>query len=90
MVTRRTLRKPMAVATGLLVVLVGAVAWFVDVQAAARTLGIGLLLAALARVLLPEQDVLTARGRRFDVAVLVVLAAAALLLAPWGLALSPS
>ncbi len=90
MVTRRTLRRPMAAATGLLVLLVATLAWFVDPQAAARVLAIGLVGAALARLLLPERDVLTARGRRFDVAVLLTLAAAAFLLAPWGLAVAPS
>lgn len=85
-----TLRKPTAIAAGLLVAGVIAVAWRVDVQWAAWLLSAGLFGAAALRGTLPEKHVLTARSRSFDVGVLVVLALAVALLAPWGNAQMPS
>lgn len=88
MVTTRTLRRPLAAATGLLVLGVCALAWYADVRVAAYALAGGLAVAAVVRLTLPDRAVLTARGRRFDVVVLLVLAVALALLAPWGLTVS--
>lgn len=88
--TRRMRSTPLVAATGGLVVLVLGLAWFEDVRIAARVLSLGLVVAAVARLLLHERAVFAARGRRFDVTVLLVLAVAAFLLAPWGLAQVPS
>lgn len=76
-------------ATVLLVVAVAAVAVRLDVRLAALVLAGGLAVAALLRAVLPEQHVPAGRGRAFDVAVLLVLALAAALLSPWGLATAP-
>lgn len=68
---------------------VAALAWWADARWAAYLLAFGLVVAAIARATLPEKHVLNARERRFDIVVLLALAVAVALLAPWGLALSP-
>ena len=83
------LRPMLAAATVLLVAGVAAVAVWVDVRAAAFVLAGGLAVAALLRMLLPERHLPVGRGRPFDVTVLLVLAVATALLAPWGLATTP-
>ncbi len=85
-----TLRKPMVMAVVALFAGVAALAWFTDVRWAAYLLSLGLVVAAVARGTLAEKHVLNARDRRFDILVLLVLAVSIALLAPWGLALSPS
>lgn len=85
-----TLRKPTAIVAGLLAAAVVFVAWYVDVAWAAWLLAAGLGGAAALRAFLPEKHVLTARTTTFDVTVLLLLAAAIALLAPWGNAQLPS
>lgn len=80
-----TWRKPTVIAVSLLVVAVAAVASFFNVQLAAWLLSSGLVAAAGIRMVAPEHHILAARGRRFDVVVLLVLAVALAILAPWGL-----
>lgn len=84
-----TLRKPMVLAVMALFAGVAALAWWVDVRWAAYLLAVGLVLAALARATLADKHVLNARERRFDIAILLILAVIVGILAPWGLALSP-
>lgn len=84
------LRSTFAAASVALAGGVVATAWWVDVRAAALLLAGALLAAGVLRATLPERAVLTGRGRGFDVAVLLLLALAAALLAPWGLATAPS
>lgn len=81
-----TARRVSLAGTVLLVAAVAAVMVLVDVRAAAALLGVAMLAAAAGRALLPEEAVPTARGRRFDVVLLVAFAALLLALSPWGLA----
>lgn len=85
-----TWRKPSAIAVSVLIVAVAATAWFMDTRAAAWLLSAGCVAAAVLRVAARERNVLTARGRTFDVAMLLVLAVLLAVLAPWGLAVTPS
>lgn len=81
-----TARRVLAGATLLLVAAVAGLALLVDVRAAAVVLGVGMLGMAGGRALLPEDAVLAARGRRFDIVLLVCFGLALLALSPWGLA----
>ncbi len=85
-----TWRKPTVIVVSLLAIAVAVVAWYVDVRTAVYVLAAGCLGAALLRAFARERDVLTARGRAFDVTVLLLLAIGLALLAPWGLATVPS
>nr|NLD39802.1 DUF3017 domain-containing protein [Actinomycetales bacterium] len=85
-----TWRKPSAIAVSILIVAVAATAWFADTRAAAWVLAGGCVAAAVLRVAARERHVLTARGRTFDVAMLLALAILLAVLAPWGLAVTPS
>lgn len=86
----KTLRRPLAVAVVLLLAAVVYVSVRWDARLVALTLAGGMGAAALIRLTLPERLVFTARSRAFDVAVLMVMALAVALLAPWGLALMPA
>ncbi len=79
-----TWRKPTVIAVCLLVLAVAAIAILVDSRSAAWLLAAGLAIAAALRWFAPERDVLDARGRRFDVTVMLILAVAIAVLAPWG------
>lgn len=84
-----TWRKPTVIGVGVLTLGVAAAAELLDVQIAAWLLSAGLVGAAGLRAFAPERDILTARGRTFDVTVLLLLAVLLALLAPWGLAQDP-
>lgn len=84
-----TLRTTLTRTALLLVGLVAMVAVWVDVRAAALVLAGGLLVAAVLRLVLPDGQVPVGRGRVFDVTALLLLAVAAAVLAPWGLATAP-
>lgn len=86
----KTLRRPFALA--ILVLLAGLVwlGWNENVQIAVYALAVGLGFLALVRLVVPPKHTLNARGRTFDVVVLVSLAVALVILAPWGTATLPS
>lgn len=86
----KTLRRPLTVAVVLLLAAVVYAAMHWNAHVAALTLAGGTAAAAFIRLTFPERLVFTARSRAFDVTVLVLLALAVALLAPWGLALMPN
>ena len=86
----KTLRRPFSIG---IVLLLGGVVWLgwaVNVTVATYVLAAGLVGLAAARILLPPKDTLNARGRTFDIAILLGFAVALATLAPWGLAQLPS
>lgn len=82
----KTLRRPLVL--GILLLAVGVVwtGWSENVMIAAYVLAAGLVVLALARLLLPPKHTLNARGRTFDVVALLSFAAVLVVLAPSGLA----
>ena len=86
----KTLRRPFSIG---IVLLLGGVVWLgwaVNVTVATYVLAGGLVALAAARILLPPKEPLNARGRIFDVVILLGFAAGLAALAPWGLAQLPS
>lgn len=86
----KTLRRPFALGIVLVLGIAVWLGWNENVQIAVYVLAGALVALALARLTLPAKHTLNARGRTFDVAVLLSLSAALVFLAPWGLATLPS
>lgn len=84
-----TARRVYGLATLALLAAAVATAFVVDVSYAALVLAAGIALAAVIRMFSAERDVLTGRGRMFDVLMLLGFALVLVLLSPWGIAELP-